>query len=80
MRHDCRSPGENKADIRVLEDIVALLLDSEFGGATSLAEMETMLRENGIIRKRLTQTMLSPGRRVAMRNGEVGLKELFVDA
>jgi hypothetical protein len=73
-------PRENEAGIRVLEDVIAVLLDSQFGGATSITELETMLRESSIIRKRLTQTMLSPGRRVAMRNGEIALKELFVDA
>ncbi|ESQ07830.1 MAG: hypothetical protein N838_03455 [Thiohalocapsa sp. PB-PSB1] len=57
-----------------------MLLDAEWGGAANRSAFEDALVQSGIIKKRLTPTMLSPGNKVVIQNGEIALKELLVNA
>ncbi|MBL0381418.1 MAG: hypothetical protein JKP90_17645 [Desulfofustis sp. PB-SRB1] len=73
-------PRENDLELHTLQDLVALLLDAEWGGAANRSAFEDALVQSGIIKKRLTPTMLSPGNKVVIQNGEIALKELLVNA
>lgn len=73
-------PRDNNSNIHTIEDLSASLLNGQWGGAANLAEFEAAMVDDGIIKKHLTQAMLSPGDTVTIQNGEIILKELLVDA
>lgn len=72
-------PKKNDLEIRDLESLVALLLRSDWGGAANFREFEQVLVRDGIIRKRLTPSILGNGEGVVIHNKEIILKEFAGD-
>lgn len=73
-------PRENEQDIHNFESLVAKLLHRDWNGAANLVAFEGALVKAGIIKKRLTPAMLGGGRIVVMKNREIILTELLIDA
>ena len=73
-------PRENTGNYQNLEDLVAALLNDQWGGAANLVKFEEALVKAGIVKRQLCRSMLSPGNKVEIRGGEILLKELLVDA
>ena len=73
-------PYSSNGSITNLEDLVALLLEEKWKGAANLASFEEMLVKERIIKRHLTPSMLGENDKVVIRNREIGLKELMVNA
>lgn len=73
-------PKKNDQGIQTFEALVAILLNRDWSGAANLAAFESALRETGIIKRHISQTMLGSGQIVTIKNGEIFLKELLCDA
>ena len=73
-------PRENDHNINNFETLIGKLLNRDWGGAANLAAFESALLEADIIKKRLTPSMLGSGQIVVIKNGEIILKELLLDA
>lgn len=73
-------PRMNDQGLQSFEDLIAKLLNRDWGGAANLAAFEGALAEAGLIKKRLSPVMLGSGEIVVIKNGEILLKELLVDA
>jgi len=72
-------PRDNDQNLHSFEALVGKLLNQHWGGAANLVAFERALLEEGIVKKRLTPSMLGSGQLVVIKNGEIILKEL-VDA
>jgi len=72
------SPNEH--EIQRFEDLVYRILADEFQGASQLQQFEEFMRTKGIIRKRVTPSMLGDGDRVCIRGKAIMLAELGADA
>ncbi len=71
---------DNDENIHSFEALVGKQLDCDWGGAANLSAFESALLETRIIKKHLTSSMLGSGQIVVIRDGEIILKELMVDA
>ncbi|MBN1459274.1 MAG: hypothetical protein JXA57_07045, partial [Armatimonadetes bacterium] len=77
---DAYVPIPNQRGIETLSDLLAALLARDYSGACSLEQLQEDLRQAGVIRKRLTPTMLGDGHKVCIRGSTVLLSELVNDA
>ena len=66
----------NRVGIHSFEGLVRSLLESVYGGAANLDEFADFLREEGIIKKRLTASMLGDQDEVKIIGKEIRLAEL----
>ncbi len=73
-------PRDSENYTNSFEVVIAKMLDKDWGGAANLIEFEKALLGIGIIKKHLTSSMLGSGEHVVIREGEIILKELLVDA
>jgi hypothetical protein len=73
-------PRDNDHHLNSFESLAGKLLNRDWGGAANLAKFERALLKEGIIKKSLTPSMLGSGQIVAIKNGEIILTELLVDA
>jgi hypothetical protein len=79
-RREAFVPRENKHGIQNFEDLMCVLLNEDWGGATNLTAFESALMQAGVIKSRVTAVMLGTGEKVVIENGEIIVKELLVDA
>ena len=73
-------PRENGNDLQSFEALIGKLLEKEWGGAANLSAFEKSLLKAGLVKRRLTQSMLGTGGIVVIQNGEIILKEILIDA
>jgi len=73
-------PRNNDQNLHNFETLTGKLLNQDWGGAANLVAFERALLEEGIIKKRLAPSMLGSGQLVVIKNGEIILKELLIDA
>ncbi len=73
-------PRDNEHGIQSFEALIGTLLVRYWNGSANLAAFENSLVKDGVIKKSLTPVMLGTGQIVAIKDREIILKELIVDA
>lgn len=73
-------PRDNEHRIQSFEDLISKFLIRDWEGAANLAAFEESLIKDGVIKKRLTPVMLGTGQAVVIKEREIILRELLVDA
>jgi hypothetical protein len=73
-------PRDNKYKIQTFEDLVYHILGIEYEGAAQLSEFEEDMKSRGIIKKRVTNSMLDKNEKVVVLNNEILQKELQIHA
>jgi hypothetical protein len=73
-------PIPNKDEIENIEDLLYLILKTQYNGAANLEDFIEDLRELGIIKKSITQGMLGKSEKIYIVRQEIMLTELIQNA
>ena len=73
-------PTSNEYGIMTFEDLIYVILNNEYRGAANLDSLTESLREAGVIKKSITQSMLGASEKVIIVGKEILLKELAKNA